>query len=89
MSEPDGLTCREIVELISAYLDDALPSDLRRSVESHVASCDGCRIVLEEFRDTIRMTGMLTEAQLTDTQRATVLEAFRGWRGAGAAEQRT
>ena len=85
MSEREGLTCREVVELVSAYLDGALPGDLRSAVEAHVNGCDGCRIVLDEFRDTIRMTGMLTEAQLTDAQRATLLEAFRGWQGAGAA----
>jgi hypothetical protein len=37
--------------------------------------------VLEEFRTTIAMTGMLTEEQITDAQRDTMLTAFRGWAG--------
>jgi anti-sigma factor RsiW len=73
------LVCREVVELINGFLDDALPADVRAAVESHLAGCDGCTLVLEEFRQTIAMTGMLTEEQLTSAQRDTLLAAFRGW----------
>ena len=73
------LVCREVVELISGYLDDALPADVRAAVDAHLAGCDGCTMVLEEFRQTIAMTGMLTEEQVTPTQRDILLAAFRGW----------
>jgi anti-sigma factor RsiW len=73
------LVCREVVELINGFLDDALPADVRAAVESHLAGCDGCTLVLEEFRQTIAMTGMLTEEQVTPDQRDVLLAAFRGW----------
>ena len=73
------LVCRQVVELISDYLDDALPADVRAAVEVHLAGCDGCTMVLEEFRQTIALTGMLTEDQVTPAQRETLLAAFRGW----------
>ena len=73
------LVCREVVELLNSYLDDALPADVLAAVEAHLAGCDGCTMVLEEFRQTIAMTGMLTEDQVTPAQRETLLAAFRGW----------
>ena len=74
-----GLVCREVVELISGYLDDALPADVRAAVDAHLAGCDGCTMVLEEFRQTIALTGMLTEEQVTPAQLDILLAAFRGW----------
>jgi anti-sigma factor RsiW len=67
------------VELINGYLDGNLPSDVRTAVETHLGGCDGCTLVLEEFRQTVAMTGMLTEEQVTPDQRDTLLAAFRGW----------
>jgi anti-sigma factor RsiW len=73
------LVCREVVELLNGYLDQALPADVLAAVEAHLAGCDGCTMVLEEFRQTIALTGMLTEDQVTPAQRETLLAAFRGW----------
>jgi anti-sigma factor RsiW len=73
------LICRDVVELITAYLEGELPAAVREAVEAHLSGCDGCTIVLEEFRRTIALTGMLTDEQVTPAQRATLLEAFRGW----------
>ncbi len=73
------LVCRQVVELISDYLDGALPADVRAAVEAHLAGCDGCTMVLEEFRRTIAMTGMLAEDDVTPAQRDILLAAFRGW----------
>ena len=85
MSEPDDIKCVEVVELISDYLEDALDPDLRARVEAHLAGCDNCSTVLDQFRETIRLSGMLTEDQLTSEQRSTLVSAFRNWRASGAA----
>jgi anti-sigma factor RsiW len=75
----EQIVCREVMELIAGYLDGSLPADTREAVEAHLSRCDGCSTVLEEFRRTIELTGMLTEEQLTSVQRTTLLDAFRGW----------
>ena len=80
MSRP-GLTCHEVVELVSDYLEDALPPEDRRRVEEHLATCDGCTRYLAQMRETIRLTGMLTEEQIPDEQKTALLDAFRGWAG--------
>ena len=76
------IVCRDVVELITAYLEGELPADVRKAVEAHLSGCDGCTRVLDEFRRTIELTGRLTEGQVTWEQRATLVGAFRGWASA-------
>jgi anti-sigma factor RsiW len=73
------LTCKELVELITGYLDGSLRGRQRRRFESHLAGCDGCTRYMQQMRATIRATGRLTEEQVTDEQRTVLLAAFRDW----------
>jgi anti-sigma factor RsiW len=83
VSDPNALACRDVVELLSDYLDGALDDGSREAVEAHLAACEGCGRALAQLRETVRVTGMLREEQLTEQQKATLLEAFRGFdRGA-------
>jgi anti-sigma factor RsiW len=70
-----------VVQVLSDYLDGALDDDTTQVVETHLAACEGCDRALAQLRETVRVTGMLREEQLTDEQRETLLEAFRGWDG--------
>ena len=81
MSVDASITCQEVVELLGAYLDGELDPPTLERVETHLAGCDGCTMVLEEFRETIRLSGGLTVEQVDETQRRTLLEAFRDWTG--------
>lgn len=74
-------TCREVVELITSYLEGELPDDERGRVEDHLSGCDGCTNYLDQMRATIRLTGMLTEEQIPEEEKAKLLAAFRDWRG--------
>jgi anti-sigma factor RsiW len=80
MSVDAGITCREVVELLNDYLEGELPDPERIRVQEHLAGCEGCTTILDEFRETIRLTGMLTVEHVTEDQRTTLLEAFRGWK---------
>lgn len=73
------LTCHEVIEIITDYLEGALPANDRRRVEEHLAICDGCTTYLEQMRETIRLTGMLTEEQIPEDQKQRLVEAFRTW----------
>ena len=53
----DQLSCQELVELVTEYLDDALPPADRARFEAHIADCDGCTSYLEQIRVTIACTG--------------------------------
>jgi anti-sigma factor RsiW len=75
------MTCKELVELVTAYLDGALRGRTRRRFEAHLAACDGCTAYLAQIRETMKLTGRLDEEQLTEEQRSTLVAAFRDWRG--------
>jgi anti-sigma factor RsiW len=83
MTRPtEMLSCQELVELVTDYLEGALPADERSRFEEHIASCNGCRVYLEQMRMTIRLVGSLTVEALPAGPQAELLEAFRGWHSA-------
>jgi anti-sigma factor RsiW len=59
-----GGACRELVELVTDYLDDALPPPERAAVEAHLDECPDCVEYLEQFRTVIATTGMVAEENL-------------------------
>jgi hypothetical protein len=78
------LTCKELVELVTDYLEDRLSVDENRRFELHVCTCTGCRVYLAQMRGVIRATGRLTERDLDPAARDELLHAFREWRRNGA-----
>ena len=79
-----GLTCHEVIDLLTDYVEGALPAEERRRVEEHLANCEGCTTYLEQVRETIRLTGMLTEEQIPEPDKQRLLDAFRGWTRPGS-----
>jgi anti-sigma factor RsiW len=75
-----GLTCTELVELVTEYLDGALAAEQRRRFEEHIVTCSGCAQHLAGFRRMILLTGRLTEEQIEPGARASLLRAFRDWK---------
>jgi anti-sigma factor RsiW len=75
------LTCKELVALVTDYLEGTLGGRRRRRFEAHLAGCNGCTRYLAQMEAAIRATGSLREEQVTDEQRAVLLAAFRDWRG--------
>ena len=71
--------CRELVELVTEYLEDRLSPVDRARFEAHLAECEACRTYLEQFRLTIRVLGRLPEESLSPQAREALLTAFRGW----------
>lgn len=63
--------CRDFVQLVTAYLDDALPADVRAAIDEHLAVCQGCRNVLDQWRTVVDLTGQLTAADVEATDELT------------------
>ena len=76
----DELTCKEVVEIVTDYLEGALSPEDRARFDQHLAGCDGCTSYLEQMRETIRLSGMLTEEQVPAAQRERLRRAFRDWK---------
>ena len=76
----EELSCQELVELVTDYLEGAMTEELRLRFERHIETCSGCRTYLEQMRLTIRATGSLSAEALTPEAERALLEAFRGFR---------
>ena len=76
----EELTCKELVELVTAYFEGALSDAERRLFEEHIEVCEGCRRYLAQLRTTIELTGRLDAETLAPQARDTLLDAFRSWR---------
>ena len=78
-----GLTCIEVVELVTAYLEGELAADERARVEAHLSACAGCSAYLDQMRETITIVGRIDVDDLSDEAKADLLAAFRGWASVG------
>jgi predicted anti-sigma-YlaC factor YlaD len=80
VAHTEDLTCAELVELVSDYIEGALePHDAAR-FEEHLTMCSGCANYLDQVRTTIALTGRLRVDDLAPEARAELVDTFRGWR---------
>jgi anti-sigma factor RsiW len=82
IQDVEQLSCRELVELVTDYLEGALSAEERARFDVHIGICDGCQVYLEQMRQTIEQLGHLPEEALPADAERKLLEAFRGWRSA-------
>lgn len=75
------MTCRELVELVTAWLDGALPVADRARFDAHLDDCPYCRVYIEQMRQTSRLLGELSEDSVDPVARDALLACFRDWRG--------
>jgi anti-sigma factor RsiW len=74
------LTCKELVEIVTDYLEDRLPPAERQRFEQHLVGCEGCANYLDQMRQTIRLVGRLSEESISAPNRERLLRAFRDWK---------
>jgi hypothetical protein len=75
------LSCREVVELTTDYLEHALPTAEASLFEQHLNFCDGCERYLDQMRKTIATVGRPRESDVPADARAQLLTIFRAWKG--------
>jgi predicted anti-sigma-YlaC factor YlaD len=76
----DELTCKELVEVVTDYLEGRLSPAEQLRFEEHVAFCSWCGTYLQQMRDTIRVQGTLAEEDLAPEAREKLLGVFREWK---------
>lgn len=81
MTDPsEHITCQEFVELVTEYLEGALPEEEAELFEQHVNFCAGCEWYLDEMRRTIVMVRQLPSEHPPPETLNPLLAAFRDWR---------
>lgn len=74
------LTCSELVEIVTDYLEGALDDANRRRVDEHLVGCEDCATYLEQLRVTIKLVGRVTTEHFPPAMEEKLLVAFRDWR---------
>jgi anti-sigma factor RsiW len=73
------MSCRELVEVVTDYLERSLPWQDQLRFEAHLEECPDCPKYLDQMRLTIATIGHLREESLDTEAREQLLRAFRGW----------
>lgn len=75
----EDITCKELVELVTAYLENALSAEDHASFEEHIGKCAGCSTYVEQIRLTIAAAGKVTPETIEPAARDELLATFRSW----------
>jgi len=77
---PSPVPCQQVVEMVTDYLEDAMPSTERRRLDHHLSGCRHCTEYLAQIRETIRLAGRITPDDLTPEMRTQLTDLYRRWR---------
>jgi len=77
---PSKMSCKELVRVVTEYFEGTLSLEDRTRLEQHLVFCDWCIDYLQQMRDTMRVSGKLTEEDVPPEAEAELLRAFRGWK---------
>lgn len=75
----EDVPCQDVVELVTDYLEGALDPVTATAVEAHLAGCDGCRVYVQQLRETIALLGRVPADTISAQGQATLIDAFRGF----------
>jgi anti-sigma factor RsiW len=78
--KPNPISCQELVELVTDYLDGRLPDADQRRFEGHIGDCEHCAAYLEQIRATVAVAGTLSEETLPPGAADALLAEFRDWK---------
>lgn len=84
--KPRHVACIEFVELVTDYLEGALPDRERRALEHHLSLCDPCVAYLEQMRETKRLTGSLKIDDVPEAGVEDLMAVFRAYQAERADE---
>ena len=74
------ISCQEVVELVTDYLESALPADEAALFEQHLNFCDGCVWSVDQIRETVATAGRIREEDVPPETSGGLLGASRDWR---------
>ena len=80
MTNEDALTCQQVMELVTDYLENVLLPEMREQFEEHTAACPSCTNYIEQVRLTIGMLQRLAHEPVFLATRQELLQVFRNWK---------
>ena len=80
MSASRTLTCQELTEVLTDYLEGVMSLQDRARFEAHLAICDGCVTYVDQMRQVIATVHELRPDDVEAAAPDDLLEAFRAWK---------
>ena len=74
------LVCREVVELVTGYLEGTMSGSERARFETHIADCPNCRRYLAQMRTTLEALGRIEPEDVAPEAIEELLALYRRWR---------
>jgi anti-sigma factor RsiW len=75
------VVCASGVSLLMDYLEDALPTDVRRDLEAHVTGCPRCTAFVASYRETPRILREASAVTMPADLEGSLLRFLRSRRG--------
>ena len=72
----EGDECRRLLGSLSAYLDGEAEARLCEAIQTHLASCEDCRIVVDTLRKTISLAHESPLPTLSEAARRRLMEVL-------------
>jgi anti-sigma factor RsiW len=79
LMEMDDMTCAELVELVTEYLEDTLAPGEPERIRRHLLECDGCAAHVAQMRAVLRVAGTLAPEELSPAAGQQLTAVFRSW----------
>ncbi|MGH8969780.1 MAG: anti-sigma factor family protein [Actinomycetes bacterium] len=76
-----AISCQQLVELVTDYLEGVLDDGTRAEIEAHLALCPGCDDYLDQMRSTIDALGHVPVESLSEDAQSELMAAFRSYHG--------
>jgi anti-sigma factor RsiW len=76
----EHITCQEVVELVTDYIERELPPEEASLFEQHLNFCDGCVVYVEQMRATNATVGRVREEDVPAETKDRLMTAFREWK---------
>ncbi len=73
------LTCQQLVELVTDYLENALNEEERRRFLAHLDGCRGCQIHLDQTRTTVRTLSAAPDDAVAPGAEDRLVNLYRRW----------
>jgi anti-sigma factor RsiW len=74
------ISCQEVVELVTDYIEQALPAEEASVFEQHLNFCDGCVVYVDQVRTTIDAVGKLSAEDVPADTKSKLMTAFHDWK---------
>jgi len=74
------ISCKELVDLVADYMDEAISDDARAKFEQHLSECGYCSAYVQQMHLTVKLTSKLTEPEANQPAPDELMNIFRKWK---------